>query len=101
MDWFCLFSFILLVIGIVLAVMRPKESNLLASLSMRLDSLEKQSQTQAELIKQLQLSNSSAETEPLPAKAEPEATSVPSVLGALPAPAEGVNPLPTIDSLSL
>jgi hypothetical protein len=93
MDWFCLFLFVLLVTGIVLAVRRPKESSLL----MRLDSLEKQSQTQAELIKQLQLSNPSAEAEPLPAKAEPEATSVPPVLGALPAPAEGVDPLPTIE----
>ena len=70
MDWFCLFLFVLLVTGIVLAVRRPKESSLLTSLSMRLDSLEKQSQTQAELIKQLQLSNPSAEAEPLPSKDE-------------------------------
>ncbi|MDE2680668.1 MAG: DUF2339 domain-containing protein, partial [Verrucomicrobiota bacterium] len=97
MEWFSLFSFVLLVTGIVLAVRRPKESSLLTSLSMRLDSLEKQSQTQAELIKQLQLSNPSAEAEPLPAKAEPEATSVPPVLGALPPPAEGVDPLPAIE----
>lgn len=64
---------------------------------MRLDSLEKQSKTQAELIKQLQLPNPSAEAEPLPAKAETEATSVPPVLGALPTPAEGVDPLPAIE----
>mgnify|MGYP001300917911 CR=1 FL=1 len=87
--WFCLVWMVLLVVGLILFALRSNAK--------RLDSLEKQSQTQAELIKQLQLSNPSAEAEPLPAKAEPEATSVPPVLGALPAPAEGVDPLPTIE----